>query len=547
MTHMGPISVLVSALILQLSFVAPVAFVLACFALLIFGCWYMYDEKPQATKPTPVPVPCQVTMVQTKVSGQSKYLNTRLNHGIRTVDEILELLDEKGGQFDFVNVLTAFHRIGVLSNGGKSPWIFQDPRFKSLVGMVEHFVNSKHPEVEQLRLLQTVWACAKMGMSPTTTMLPYSVYTSSLPKLEQFQPSQITSLLLAYVHMAPPAPAWREEANGDTLFRQTEATEWMTDLFLRAAAVLRPRINSINNKDLTNVLSAFSKAMRNSSLRTQETEPEGKLAAIYHLFRDLAQTCQQRAVAFSPREMSNAASAVVEVKTLGEQGLQKYLTALADASTKNNTVESSDASDLSMLVSAIGRVTISSPGFFKAVVERYSKRGFGEHESHKVHGVVLQATNLTLACLSAGMTTPVFMRKAVDFIRPRLRRASLEELCRILLMATQSIQVREDREFLLQVVLTIRSHDLRHMGAHRQQRLLKTMSSLDLVDDVIYETLSTSLLRRPNVKQSPKQVEGMIQALGKMKSSQSLSQWTNMTTSADGTEMDDTNGEEQPL
>jgi len=451
---------------------------------------------------------------------------------MRSINDILDLLDENAGQFDFVNTLTAFHRIGVLAGNGRSPWIFEDTRFNSLVGMVQSFITSNHPQVEQLRLLQTIWACAKMGMCPTTTMLPYNVYTSTLPRLPLFEPSQITSLLLAYVHMAPPAPSWREESTGDTLFRQTEAHEWLTDLFLRAAVKLHPQIGVLVNKDLTNVLSAYSKAMRNSPLRLQETEPEGKLAPVFRLFCDLAAMSMTKAEKFTPREMSNAAGAVVEVKALGERGLQDFLTALAEAATRNKTVETAEPQDLSMLVSAVGRANVASPAFFTSVVDRYTMRGFDDYNTQKVH--ILQATNLTLACLSAKTATPEFLSKSVTFLRKFIRKANLEELLRVLQIAQESPLVANDKGFVRDVVNAVKAQDIRRMSAQKQQRLLKQLSTIDYVDEDVYAALSNGMLRRPNyVKQNAKQLDVILAALRKMESPTCLNAWLQAIKSAE--------------
>jgi len=85
----------------------------------------------------------------------------------QTVREILAFFEEKGGQFDFVNLVTALHRVAKSSEGRS--WK-EDQRFRELLARVAAALRDDYVWKKPRHLSNTAWALSKLLIQDATLL-----------------------------------------------------------------------------------------------------------------------------------------------------------------------------------------------------------------------------------------------------------------------------------------------------------------------------------------------------------------------------------------
>ncbi|KAJ1457742.1 hypothetical protein M885DRAFT_615163 [Pelagophyceae sp. CCMP2097] len=352
-------------------------------------------------------------------------LNTKIVSCANAAD-VLSLFEDKGADFDFVNLATSLHILGVLSGSfekSEAPLLqklvkratssvvddaqrweprhlanacwgiakIEDVEVQALFEAVSGVASSKMATFEAQNFANIVWAYSRAGVKAPA--LFKAVAAEAPKKIASFKPQELANTVWAFAKAGVAAPGLFEAIAADsskriatfypqplsnTMWAFAKAGVEAPALFEAVAAEAPKKIPMFNPQDLANTVWAYATA--------------GVKARM--LFEAVAAEASKKIAAFNPQDLANTvwayAAAGVKAPVLFE--------AVAAAVEAPTNIATFSPQTLSNIVLAYATAGVEAPAMFKAVaVEATQKIGmFKPHE----------LSNIVRAFAKAGVGAP---------------------------------------------------------------------------------------------------------------------------------------------
>ncbi|KAJ1457291.1 hypothetical protein M885DRAFT_130127 [Pelagophyceae sp. CCMP2097] len=245
-----------------------------------------------------------------------------------TAGDVLALFEDNGADYDFMNIATSFHRLGVL---GRSFDKSSEPLLHKLVDRATSSIISESSKWSTQGLANACWGIAKIGNVEAPALFA-AVAAVASKKIATFNPQHLANTVWAYATAGVAAPA----------------------LFEAVAAEAPKKIATFTPQDLANTVWAYATAG----------------VAAPALFEAVAAEAPKKIATFTPQNLANTVWAFAKTGVVAPALFE----AIAAESSKK--IATFTPQHLAMTLSAYATAGVEASALFEAITrEKRRRRG----------------------------------------------------------------------------------------------------------------------------------------------------------------------------